>query len=225
VIGATQFLTLVDSLMVAVALPVINRDLSLTATELPWVVNAYTLLTAATVLAAVAPFGSLLVVARAVQGLSAGIAQPASLALVPTLFPREPKRSQTFGIVGMADGLGSVVGALAGGVVTGLLGWRWVFLTTVPLGLGALLLARAVLPEHRQEGAPRRLDLPGAVLATAGLTAVVYAIIQVERAGPASPAVLVPLAAGGAALAGFVRVERRAAEPLVRLPPGWPSCP
>src|SRR5215218_1228874 len=222
VIGATQFLVLLDSLMVAVALPVIDRELGLTGAELPWVVNAYTLalaggllvagraadlygrrrllelgllgLTAATVLAAAAPSGPLLIVARAAQGLSAAMAQPASLALVPTLFPREPQRGRTFAVVGIADSLGGIAGALAGGLVTGLLGWRWVFLVTVPLGLGALLLARAVLPESRDGEATGRLDLPGAVLATAGITAVVYAVIQVEHAGPASPGVLGPLA-------------------------------
>jgi MFS family permease len=245
VIGATQFLVLLDALMVTVALPVIDRELDLITTELPWVFNAYTLalaggllvagraadlygrrrllslgllgLTMATVLAAVAPSGPLLIAARAAQGLSAAMAQPASLALVPTLFPHEPQRGRTFAIVGIADSLGGIAGATAGGLVTGLLGWRWVFLVTIPLALAALLLARAIIPESRDEEADRRLDLPAAGLATAGITAVVYAVIQVEQAGPASPAVLTPLLLGVAALLGFIQVERRAPAPLLRL--------
>jgi EmrB/QacA subfamily drug resistance transporter len=244
VLGATQFLVLVDSLMVAVALPAIDRDLGLSSTELPWVVNAYTLalagcllvagraadlygarrlllvgllgLTVATAIAAAAPSPAVLIAARAAQGAAAALAYPASLALVPTLFPRQPERGRTFAIVGIADGLGAVVGAVAGGVVAGLLGWRWVFIVTIPLGLGALLLARAVVPASERARLRRRLDVLGAVLVTTGITALVYAVIQLEHAGITGARVLVPFLAGLACLGAFVAVERRAAAPLMR---------
>lgn len=118
-----------------------------------------------------------------------------------------------------AGSAGIPAGALLGGVLTATLGWRWVFLVNVPAAALAALATRWVLPESSDRAAPRRLDLPGAVLATAGLASLVFAIVQADahgtQAGGVAQRVLPPLAAAALLLAAFVAAERRARALLV----------
>jgi MFS family permease len=245
VLSATQSLVLIDGLPVAVALPTIGHELGLSASGLQWVVNGYTLalagglllggrcadlfgrrrlllmgllfLTVTTLLAGLSPTGPLLVLARVGQGLGAAMALPASLALVPALFADTGRRDRAFAIIAVVESAAWIVGALLGGVITGMLGWRYVFLISASVSVVALMLGRRVLPESRDERNSRQLDVAGAVTITAAITAVVYGIAQVEHAGAASLAVLGPAGVGAMMLSSFALVERRAAAPLIRL--------
>jgi MFS family permease len=246
VLGLTQSLIVIDGVPVAVALPSIGHDFGLSSTGLQWVINGYVLalagglalfgrcadlygrrrlllaglalLTAATLLAGLAPTGGLLVLARVVQGLGAAMVLPASLALIPVLFNVPQRRDRAFASIAVFESIAWIVGALAGGILTGWLGWRYVFLVTVPFSVYAFVMARRVLPESRDETAGGRLDIAGAVTITAGITLLVFSLSRIEAAGIASVIVLGTLALGALLIGLFGLVESRAAQPLI----GWP---
>jgi MFS family permease len=244
-VGLAQALVVIDGIPVAVALPAIRHDLGLSVTEVQWVVNGYVLalagvlllagrcadifgrrrvlliglstLTVATLLAGLSPSGWALVSARFAQGLGAAMALPTAMALIPILFPEPAQRDRAYGVAAMVNSLAWVVGALAGGLLTELVGWRFVFLASVPFSALAMALAMRSLPESRDELAGRRVDVGGALLITAALTAIVYGITRVEHVGPASATVLGALTLGVALLCAFVVLEARFTHPLVPL--------
>jgi MFS family permease len=245
VVGLAQALVVVDGIPVAVALPAIRHDLELDVAEVQWIVNGYVLalagglllagrcgdifgrrrllmvglstLTIATLLAGLAPNGAVLVFARVVQGLGAAMALPAAMALIPALFTEPERRDRAYAITAVVGSSAWIVGALSGGILTDLVGWRFVFLATAPFSVLALMLARRTLPESRDDSADRRVDVGGAVLITCGLTSILYGITQVEAAGPTGGLFLGPLVLGFALLAGFVVLEGRFPQPLVPL--------
>ncbi len=245
VLAGVQFLVVLDSLAVAIALPAIGADLRMGTTALAWVVTAYSvalagglllagrlsdrsgrrpvllagllLLTLGALAAAAAGDGAVLLVARVLQGLGAALAYPPALSLTAECFPRDPWRSRAFAAGAVAGSSGTVAGAVFGGVVTGELGWAWTFGLTVPPGVLLLALGARVLPRHpRTAGADRRgLDVPGAVLAAAGVVLLLLVLGRLAGGGWRDP--LVPAGAAGAAvLAGLLAVQqRRAAAPLL----------
>ncbi|MFJ7066935.1 MFS transporter [Streptomyces sp. NPDC101115] len=245
VASAAQFLVVLDVSVVNVALPSMREALGLTASGLQWVVNVYSiafagfmllggraadlfgrkrmfvvglsLFTLASVAGGLAQEGWQLLAARAVQGLGAAVLSPSTLTLITAAVPAGPARGRAVGTWTAVGAAGGAAGGFVGGVLVDLLSWRWVLLINVPVG--ALVLAGAFwwLSESRVGGG-RRLDLPGAVLVTAGLATLAYGIVQTEESGWTSAATLVPLAAGLLLLAAFVAVEARvAAEPLMPL--------
>ncbi|WP_051116255.1 MFS transporter [Amycolatopsis nigrescens] len=240
---AAQFMVVLDVSVVNVALPTIERALRFGDAGLQWVVNAYVLTFAgflllggrladlfgrkrifltglvlfagASLAGGLADSAALLVAARAVQGLGAAVLAPATLTVLTTTFPEGSGRTRalaTWTAVGIAGG---TAGNLVGGVLTEYLSWRWILLINVPIGALALLLAaRNLAGDHgRREN---RLDVTGAVLATAGLAALTYGIAQVRTYGWSAPVTTVALTAGAVALALFVLVEVRFARaPLI----------
>ena len=174
-------------------------------------------LTLATLLAGLSPGGVVLVLARVAQGLGAAMALPVAMALIPVLFADPPRRDRAYATAALLSSLAWVVGALSGGLLTDLVGWRFVFLATAPFSVLALILAVRVLPESRDDLAGRRIDVGGALLITAALTSIVYGVTRAEHAGPTSVSVLGPLGLGVALLGAFVVVEGRFAQPLVPL--------
>jgi EmrB/QacA subfamily drug resistance transporter len=242
---AAQFLVGVDGLAVAIALPAIQRDLGVAPIDAQWILTAYglafggglllggrlgdlygrrrllvaglALFAAGAVLGGSAPGLEVLVAARALQGAGSAAAVPAALALIGSLFAAGAARTRALSILAAMASLGVTVGLLLGGVVTALLGWRWVFLLMVPLALATLAGARAVLPEVRAEQRPERPDVGGALLVTAGLVALLFGLTRIERHGVGSPATLGPLLAAAVLLPAFVAWERRTRAPLVRL--------
>jgi MFS family permease len=245
VICAAHFLIGLDGLAVAIALPALQRDLEAAPIDAQWVLSAYALafggtlllggrlgdlygrrrvltlgltaFAAATLLAGASPGLAALIAARVLQGLGAAVAVPAALALIGSLFPAGPERTRALALLAAMASIGTMSGLLVGGAVTGLLGWRWVFLATAPLAAAAALAAPRLLPETRSEAPRRGLDLLGAVLVTAALVAILFAFTRVERDGVDGLLVIGPLMAGLALLAGFIAHERRSASPLVRL--------
>src|SRR4051794_4609053 len=222
---ASQFLIGADGLAVAIALPNIQRDLHVTPIDAQWVLTAYglafggglllggrlgdlygrrrvlaigmALFAAGALLGGGAPGLAVLIVARALQGAGSAAAVPASLALIGSLFERGAARTRALSILaGMASG-GVTAGLLLGGIVTALLGWRWVFLLMAPVALATMAAARAVLPEARA-ATTSRPDVAGAVLVTAGLVALLFGLTRVERDGIAAAQSIGPLLAGAA---------------------------
>ena len=247
VLAATQFLLIMDSAVVNVALASVGRDLGFAPADLTWVVNSYVLafggllllagsladvlgarrllLVGLAVFATASLAGALalgpvwLVAARAVQGAGAALAAPAVLALVLTTRPAGPARNRAIAVLGASAGSGGAVGLLLGGALTQLLGWRSVLWINVPIVAMILTGALRSLPADRPRGSKSGFDLSGAALATAGLGLLVYAVVETADAGWASIRTVVTLSAATALLAGFVVREHRAALPL--LPPAF----
>ncbi|TXS54933.1 DHA2 family efflux MFS transporter permease subunit [Streptomyces sp. t39] len=241
---AGQFLVVLDVSVVNVALPSMRAELGMSATGLQWVLNAYSiafagfmllggraadifgrkrmfliglgLFTLTSLAGGLAQEGWQLLAARAAQGLGAAVLAPATLTLITAAVPPGPARTRAIATWAAVGAAGGAAGGLVGGVLTDLLSWRWVLLINVPVGVLVLACALVWLAESRVD-APRRLDLPGAVLVTLGLAAVAYGIVQTEEAGWGARATLVPLLAGIALLVLFVIVEARTAAPLMPL--------
>lgn len=243
---AAQFMVILDVSIVNVALPAMREELHLSGAGQQWIVNAYTLgfagllllggrladlvgtkrafltglaaFTLASLAGGLATGGTLLIAARAVQGVGGAVLAPATLTLIMRTFTEPAARTRAMGAWSAVMAAGGAAGAVIGGVLTQYAGWRWVLFVNVPLG--AVLLAAALVYVPAAAGSPgglRRLDLPGAVSVTAGLTALVYGIIAGETHGWTSPAVWVPVAAAVVLLAAFVGIESRSAHPLVPL--------
>jgi MFS family permease len=239
---AAHFFIGVDGLAVAIALPSLQRDLGVPAIDAQWVLTAYgltfggtlllggrlgdlygrrrlltwgmALFAAGSLVAGVAPELPLLVAARAAQGLGAAAAVPAALALIGSLVPAGPQRTRALSLLAAMASVGTMSGLLMGGVVTGALGWRWVFLVIAPAAALVAVGARRLLPESRAEQRVRDPDVVGAVLVTAAGMVTLFGMTRIEHHGPGAAAA--PLVAGVALLAAFVAWERRAPAPLVR---------
>ncbi|TMR36142.1 MFS transporter [Actinomadura geliboluensis] len=230
---AAQFMVVLDVSVVNVALPSIQADLRFAPADLQWVVNAYALpfagllllggrladvhglrrvfvaglalFTLASLAGGLAAGPGPLVAARAFQGVGAALLAPATLTVLTTAFGEDvrPRALAAWTAVGLAGG---TAGNLVGGVLTDALSWRWILLVNVPIGVLALLPARLI---ENAKGGRRRLDVPGAVLATAGVASLTYGVTR----GWNAPA----LAAGAAALAAFAFQQSRARTPLLPL--------
>lgn len=236
------FMVALDNLVVTTALPVIKRELGASLTDLEWVVNAYTLtfavllltgaalgdrfgrrrvfigglviFTAGSALAAVAPDSAVLIAARAIQGIGGAIVMPLTLTILSSAVSPE-RRGLALGGWGAIGGLAVAVGPIVGGAIVEGLSWQWIFILNVPIGLVAIPLAYARLPESH--GPQAALDLPGLGLASAGLLAIVWGLIHGNADGWTSPTIVASLAGGLALIAAFVAWEARAAAPMVPL--------
>jgi EmrB/QacA subfamily drug resistance transporter len=239
-----QFLVVLDISVVNVALPAMQDGLGLGAVGLQWVVNGYTiayagflllggriadvigqrraflgglgLFVAGSVIGGLAPSSGVLVAGRVVQGLGAAVLSPATLTILLTAFPEGPRRAKAMGWWMAIGAAGGATGGLVGGALTELLSWRWVLLVNVPVGLVALVFAARALPDARLDRRPR-LDVPGAVAATAGLATLALAVTQIEQHGWTAATVLLPAAAALVLLSAFVALQRRSPDPLMPL--------
>ena len=164
---------------------------------------------------------AMLLASRSLQGFGAALASPAALALITTTFPAGKERNRAFAVYAAMAGVGAAVGLILGGWLTGLddplgiAGWRYTFLIVVPIGVGAALLAPRVLPEsERHDG---QLDVPGAILGTGGLLAVVYGLSRAgdQRYGWGDQWTVTSLVAGVALLGIFLLIESRVEQPLL----------
>jgi EmrB/QacA subfamily drug resistance transporter len=232
-----------DQYIVVVALPEIGRELGYSAQTLQSVISAYAVasagflllggraadllgrrrvfVTGLTLYAAASLGGGLasepefLLVARAVQGLGGALVFPATLSLVNTTFAEGRERNRAVAVWGGAGAAGLVIGVLLGGVLTQALGWEAVFFVNVPLASLTILLAFALIPADGARERGRTFDLPGALTATAGITLLVFALVEGPTLGWDAPAVVAAAAASLVALSAFALVERRNPDPLV----------
>ncbi|TGN65378.1 MFS transporter [Nocardioides eburneiflavus] len=243
VLVSAQFLVMLDTSIVNVALPSIQAELGFGPAAVTWVVNAYVLafagllllsgraadlfgrrrlfttgaglFTLGTLFAALATGPEMLVGGRIVQGVGAAALSPAAMSLLLATFPAE-QRARAMGAWGAASTLGGATGVVTGGLLAGNLGWRAVFLVTVPVSLAAVALARRVLAPDTATGR-RSLDWVGAALATGAVIMLVHGAVDARDHAWTSPRVLGLLIASVVLAAAFVVAERRVDDPLVPL--------
>ena len=241
-----QFMVILDVSVVNVALPAIRADLGFSATGLQWVVNAYTLtfagfmllggraadlygrkrifllglglFTTASLIGGFAQSETMLIAARAAQGLGGAVLAPATLTILTTHFRQPQARARALGIWSAVAAGGGAAGAVLGGLLTDVLSWRWILFINVPIGVVGFVAARIVLGESRNEDRTGTLDVAGAITVTAGLVVLVYGIVQTETRPWTSPATIATLALAAVLLGSFVLIEARIARsPLMPL--------
>ena len=238
---SAQFLVMLDTSIVNVALPSIQSELGFGPAAVTWVVNAYvlafagllllsgraadlfgrrrvfvvgaSLFTVGTLLAAVAVTKELLILGRVVQGIGAAGLSPAAMSLLLVTFPAA-QRARAMGAWGAASTLGGATGVVSGGVLAGTVGWRAVFLVTVPVSLAAIALARRVLVEDAP-GVRRTVDWAGAAAVTGAVITLVHGAVDAVDHAWTSPRVVGLFAVSSVLMAAFIAIERRAADPLV----------
>ncbi len=238
-------IVLLDGSVVNVALPTIQRALGGGLAAQQWMVNSYLLTLssliliggslgdlfgerrifalgvggfgAASLLCALAPSITMLVIARALQGVAGALLVPSSLAVIVNTFPAS-ERGGAIGTWTAWGAVAGVVGPLLGGELLAIASWRWIFLVNLPFAVACLSLILIVLPRPvASRAAGRRLDLTGALLCALGLGGPVFALIEQPRLGWSSPAVLIPLIAGVAIFIAFLLWESRTPDPMLPL--------
>jgi EmrB/QacA subfamily drug resistance transporter len=243
IIALAQLMVVLDVAIVNVALPSIQRELHFAPTDLEWVVNAYAIafggllllggrtgdlfgrrrmfiigalmFTAGSIAGGLATSSSFLIAARAAQGIGAAILAPTALSLLAATFAQGPERNRAFGVYSAVSAGGGAVGLLMGGIITNYLSWRWIMFVNVPVGLLLAFAAPRVL--IRGEGKPGRLDLPGAITVTAGVSLLVYGLARVATHDWSDSVTRATLVIAVALLLTFVALESRGRHPLMPL--------
>ena len=244
-LALAQFMVVLDSAIVNVALPAMQHSFHLSPANLQWIVTAYTLAFGGFLLlggraadlygrrkvflAGVAMFAivslldglafnsGMLISLRALQGLAGAFMSPAALSIVLITYKEGHERNIALSIWGAVAAGGAAVGVLLGGVLTQYLGWRWNFFINVPVAMIVLAGAWKLVPRHESEETHNDLDLPGAVSVTAGLMLLVYGLVKAPSVGWTAHSTLGFLAAALALLIFFVVNEKRAKNPLMPL--------
>jgi EmrB/QacA subfamily drug resistance transporter len=245
VLCAGVLMIVLDATVVNVALPSIKNDLDFTQNNLAWVVNAYLIafggllllsgrlgdlighrrvflaglgvFTGASLLCALSQSQGMLIASRFVQGGGGALASAVTLGMIVTMFPEPREQAKAIGVFGFVASAGGSIGLLAGGVLTDLINWHWIFFVNVPIGLATALLAMRLVDGRPGIGIAEGADAPGAVLVTAGLMLGVYTILGVEKHGWTSAETLLLGAASIALVAVFVLRQARIEKPLMPL--------
>lgn len=244
-LGLAMFMVVLDSTIVLTAIPTIQEELGFSVSGVQWVVTAYALTFAGLMLffgrmgdllgrrrifvvgvalfmlsslaCALAWSGEVLVVGRAIQGVSAAVMAPTALSIVVSTFTDPTERNRALGIWGGLGGVGATAGLLLGGVITYGLGWEWIFFINLPIGAGVLVLTPFLVRESTARGMTRSFDLGGAVTITGAVFLFIYGVTQAGEIGWASLRTLSLLTGAAVLLAVFVAIERRTASPLIPL--------
>jgi EmrB/QacA subfamily drug resistance transporter len=242
VIVTCQLMMVLDVTVVNIALAPIQHSLHFSRASLSWVIDAYSLtfggllllggragdvfgrrrmliiglaiFTASSFVGGLSTSATMLLVARAAQGVGAAMASPSTLSLISATFEEGPARNRALGVFTAVSAGGGSLGLVLGGALTSWVSWRWVLFINVPIGLAIIALAPRFVPQPPRNGG--RLDVAGALLVTTGLTGVIYAFIRLAERGSANLTVA-SFVAGALLLAAFVLVERRRAQPLLPL--------
>ena len=242
-VSLATFMTYLDNNIVNVAIPAIQRDLHLSTAGLEWVVSGYilvfaslllaggrladlygrrrffslglTIFTGASLAAGLAGSDTVLIAARAVQGLGAALVTPTTLAIISATFPDSRERTRAVGIWSAVGALALALGPLLGGLLSQHLSWGWIFFVNVPVGLATLALGQWAIAPDSASGDARALDVPGLVLSALGLFALTYALIEGHDRGWTSAPITAAFATALVALVAFTLVERRSSEPMV----------
>ncbi len=243
VIVTCQLMLVLDATVVNIALPQIQRDLHFSPTSLSWIFNAYMLtfggllllggragdilgrrrvfiagillFTVASLLGGFATSAAMLIVTRAAQGVGAAFAAPSTLALIATNFEEGPKRTGALSIYSAVASAGGSLGLVLGGLLTAWGSWRLVLFINVPVGIAVMLLAPIFIREPERR--PGRLDIAGALTATAGMASLVFAFIRASSSGWGNALTIWAFVAATALLALFLTIEARTAQPIMPL--------
>ncbi|PYQ63307.1 MAG: MFS transporter, partial [Acidobacteria bacterium] len=234
---------ILDIAIVNVALPSMQRTLSLSAENIQWVVSGYALtfggflmlggrladvvgrrrmfvtglvlFIGASMLGGFSQSGGMLIAARMIQGFAGALVSPAALSLLTTTFKEGPERNRALGIWSAMAAGGASAGLILGGLLTQELSWRFTLFVNVPLGLVAVVLSPVLAADAARQEANVSLDVPGAVSLTSGILALAYGVTEATGQGFASTKVLIALALSAALLIAFVVLEKRSSQPLV----------
>jgi EmrB/QacA subfamily drug resistance transporter len=245
VLSTAVLMIVLDATIVNVALPSIKDDLGFSQSGLAWVVNAYLIafggllllagrigdlighrrvfmiglavFTAASLAGGLAQSQGMLIGARFVQGAGGALASAVILGMIVTMFPEPREQAKAIGVYGFVASAGGSIGLLAGGVLTDLINWHWIFFVNVPIGLATGLLALRFVESRPGLGLSEGADIPGALLVTSGLMLGVYTILGVEGHGWTSAQTLALGAISIGLVAAFVVRQGRVATPLMPL--------
>jgi EmrB/QacA subfamily drug resistance transporter len=240
-----DLMIVVDTTVVNVALPSIRSSLGFSQTSLAWVVNAYMItfggflllagrfgdlfghrrlflggtsaFAAASLVCGISTTQGMLIVARAVQGISGAVVSALAFSMIVVLFTDPSERAKAMGVFGFVMSGGGSIGVLAGGVLTDLVGWHWIFLINLPIGVAVTVAGLRLLPAVQVGSRGRVLDVPGAIAITGAMVLAVYAIVNGNSSGWTSTQTIGLLAAALAIGIGFLVWETRVASPLVPL--------
>src|SRR5215204_91699 len=243
-LALSQLMVILDISAVNVALPDLASDLEIAGGDLGWTITSYSLVfgsllllggraadllgrrrvfltglgvfTVASLASALATRAAVFFAARAGQGLGAALLSPAALSIITTTF-QGPARAKALGVWGAVGGAGAAIGVLLGGMLTELVDWRAIFLINLPVGVGVAIAAMKVIPADVARPQWRGLDLRGALVATASLGLLVYALSQATDAGWTSAQTLGLGTAGLVGLAAFAALELRTPNPLLNI--------
>lgn len=243
-LSLAQFVVILDTSIIGVALPTIQQHFGFSQTDLQWIFNAYVIvfgallllggrlsdilgqrkifiigfitLTIASVVAGFANSGVILIAARALQGLGAALIAPSALSMVMSLFgSNKSEMNKAMGIWGASAPAGGTAGVFLGGIITAWLDWPWVFLINVPLGIAVLALTPKLLPRAiKRKGS---VDYLGAVSITSALVLLVYAIVTANDVGWMSMQTIFLMATVSVMVGAFLVIQRRKKEPLIPL--------
>lgn len=244
-LALTMFLVVLDSAIVNVALPAIKEGLQFDETSLQWVVTSYILtfggflmlggrtadlygrkkvlmygiagFSLASLLIGLSVSGPMMIAMRALQGLAAAFMAPTALSILLTTFEEGPERNKALSIWSIVASGGAAAGVFLGGLLTQFLSWHWCFFVNVPVGILAIYFINKHLPAHIREAKDKHLDLPGAVLITGGLMALVYALTLASENGWTAIGTVVSFVVSALLIAAFLYNETKAKHPLVPL--------
>lgn len=245
ILAVAQLMVVLDSSVVNVALPSMQHSFNLTSSELQWVVTAYTLtfggflllggraadlfgrkkmfligitmFVIASLIDGFSQNGTMLVILRAAQGLSAALMSPAALSIILVTYREGHERNTALSVWGSVGAGGAAIGVLLGGVLTQYLNWRWNFFINIPIGITIFILASRLLPAHESEEEHNNLDLPGAISVTGAALLLVSGITNAPTNGWLSAATLAYFIGSALLLTFFIFNERRVKNPLVPL--------
>ena len=243
VISCVQLMVILDATIVNVALPTIRRSLNISPANLEWIITAYALtfgglllfggrtgdlygkrrmfmvgivvFAGASLLGGLSTDQAFLIITRGLQGVGGAIAAPTALSLIAVNFAEGPERNRAMGVYSAMSAAGGALGLLLGGILTSYISWRWIFFVNVPIGAVAFFLApRALVESERQTG---KLDVPGAVTATAGMLSLVYGLTNAATHSWSAAGTWGALVAAVVLVGTFVFIETRSTHPLMPL--------
>jgi EmrB/QacA subfamily drug resistance transporter len=244
-LSLAMFMVILDSAIINVALPAMKAALHFDTSSLQWVLTAYILtfggflmlggrtadlfgrrrllvlgiagFSLFSLLLGLTSSSVLLIALRALQGLAAAFMAPTALSILLTTFEEGEERNRALSVWSMVAAGGAAVGVFLGGVLTQYLGWQWCFFVNVPAGILVIVGILKYVPSQREDVGERHLDLPGAVLVTGGLIALVYALTLVSQVGWTDKSTLITLGVSIVLLAAFLFNEARVKHPLMPL--------
>ena len=245
IVCLAQLMIVLDTTIVNVALPSIQHDLHFSPTNLTWVVNAFlitfgsflllagrlgdllgrkrvfltgvVIFTAASALCGLAPDQGTLIVARFIQGIGAAVQASVILAIIVTEFAAGADRARAMSAYVFVAVAGGSLGLLAGGAITEILSWHWIFFVNLPIGLATILLGRWLIPNDEGIGLGHGIDWLGSLLVTVSLMSGIYAIVQAGSHGRGSTPVFGFAALAAALMVAFLALEARIQNPIMPL--------
>jgi EmrB/QacA subfamily drug resistance transporter len=243
VIAISVLIVVLDSTIVNIALPTLQRELNTSLAELQWIINAYIMVFGALMLttgaladrwgrarmlqagivvfagaslaAAFAGSGGQLILWRAIMGVGGAMILPATLAIVTNVFPQQ-ERGKAIGVWAGLNGIGIALGPIIGGLIIESFQWNWIFLINLPIAAVALISGWFLVPNSRDPN-PKRLDIPGTALSAAALASLVFGLIQGGEAGWTDPTVIGTLAGAIVLIGLFILWERHTDHPVLEI--------